>query len=120
MPQVPHKSNKNATHVNGAMAGYYYGRHVIKVKLIQSPEEQYRARVDKQENVDALEKSLQKYGTVNEHVELVLFVSASKQLPAKVGFLPPASSEEMSRRGFEGYFTVVGDHTQRAMNQLHI
>ena len=117
--QVEARRNTHYDHVNGAMAGYFYGRHLIKVKLIQSPEEQYRARVAKQENVDALEKSLQQYGTVNEHVELVLFVAGGKQLPAKVGFVPLASVEELAKRGFEGYFTVVGDHTQRAMNQLH-
>ena len=78
--QVEARRNTHYDHVNGAMAGYFYGRHLIKVKLIQSPEEQYRARVAKQENVDTLEKSLQQYGTVNEHVELVLFVAASKQL----------------------------------------
>jgi hypothetical protein len=29
------------------------------------------------------------------------------------------ASSNMKNRGFEGYFTVVDDHTQRAMNQLH-
>ena len=70
------------------MAGYFYGRHMGQVKLTQSPEEKYRARVAKQENVDAPETSLQQFGTVNEHVELVLFVGQNKQLPPKQGFLP--------------------------------
>ena len=66
-----------------------------------------------------VEKSLLNFGSVNEHVEVVLFVPAKKSLPPKANFKPPLTSEDMKTRGFEGYFTVCGDHTQRAMNQLH-
>ena len=99
------------------MGKYSYGRHVLPVALVT--EEKYRARVARQENVDSLEKSMMQFGTLNEHVEVVLFMSANKPLPPKLGFKPPASLDEMEARGFEGYFTIVGDHTQRAMNQLH-
>ena len=64
---------------------------MVQVKLIQSSEEEYRARVAKQENVDALEKSLQMFGTVNEHVELVLIVELNNSLQVKSGFVPPAT-----------------------------
>jgi hypothetical protein len=30
-----------------------------------------------------------------------------------------AIGEELKARGLEGYYTICGDHTQRAMNQLH-
>ena len=56
--------------------------------------------------------------TINEHVEVVLFVGPNRPLPPKVGFKPPVTLEEMKSRGLEGFFTVVGDHTQKAMNQL--
>ena len=102
--------------LNAAMEKMSYGRFEIPVSIIQNPEEKYRARVAKQRNVDALEESLVNYGTVNEHVELVLFTARP---PVKGGFKPPTTQEELKGRGFEGYFTIVGDHTQRAMNQLH-
>ena len=105
--------------LNAAMAKCCYGRHELLVPLIQSPEEKYRARVARQDNVDALEKSLLQFGTINEHVEVVLFVGPNRPLPAKVGFKPPVTVDEMKARGLEGFFTVVGDHSQRAMNQLH-
>lgn len=105
--------------LNSAMAKFCFGRHELPVALIQSPEEKYRARVARQENVDTLEASLLQFGTINEHVEVVLFVGPNRPLPAKAGFKPPVTADEMKVRGLEGFFTVVGDHTQRAMNQLH-
>jgi hypothetical protein len=100
------------------MNKFNFGRYILPVSLFCSPEESYRARVAKQENVDALEKSLLQFGSLNEHVEVVMFVSANKPLPAKANFKPPQTAEELKLRGAEGYFTIVGDHTQRAMNQL--
>jgi intracellular sulfur oxidation DsrE/DsrF family protein len=102
--------------LNSVIGQFSVGRHSIPVVLIQSPEEKYRARVAKQENVDTLEKSLLSFRSVNEHVEVVLFMPAKKSLN---GFKPPQTAEEMKARGMEGYFTVCGDHTLRAMNQLH-
>ena len=104
--------------LNAAMAKCCFGRHELPVPLIQSPEEKYRARVARQDNVDTLERSLLQFGTINEHVEVVLFVGPNRPLPTKVGFKPPLTLEEMKSRGLEGFFTVVGDHTQKAMNQL--
>jgi hypothetical protein len=92
---------------------------VLPVSLLLSPEDKYRARVAKQENVDALERSLMTFGTLNDRVEVVLFIAPGRALPSKMGFKAPKSREEMKTKGFEGYFTVVGDHTQRAMKQLH-
>ena len=105
--------------LNESIDKFSFGRHVLPVSLILSPEDKYRARVAKQENVDALEKSMLTFGTLNDRVEVVLFLPASKALPAKVGFKPPQTQEDMKARGFEGYFTIVGDHTQWAMHQLH-
>ena len=105
--------------LNSVIGKFSVGRHLIPVSLIQSPEEKYRARVAKPENVDNLEKSLLSFGSVNELVEVVLFIPPNKSLPPKNGFKPPQTTEEMKARGMEGYFTVCGDHTQRAMNQLH-
>ena len=113
------KRDAHYEQLNSVMGKYSFGRHVLPVALVTSPEEKYRARVAKQENVDSLEKSMVQFGTLNEHVEVVLFLGPSKPLPPKLGFKPPATIEEMKARGFEGYFTIVGDHTQRAMNQLH-
>ena len=105
--------------LNAQMAGWSYGRFDVPTGLIKSPEEKYRARVAKQENVDALLKSILQFGTVNEHVQVVLFVGANQAVPAKTGFKLPVTEDEMKARGFEGFFCIVGDHTQRAMNQLH-
>ena len=71
----------------------------------------------KQENVDRLELSLLTFRTMNEHVEVMLFVNGTKPLPPKHGFKWPPAVEEIIAAGFEGYFTICGDHTQRAMNQ---
>lgn len=105
--------------LNDSIDKFSFGRHALPVSLILSPEDKYRARVAKQENVDALERSMQTFGTLNDRVEVVLFLAANKALPAKVGFRPPLTQEDLKARGFEGYFTIVGDHTQRALHQLH-
>jgi hypothetical protein len=117
--QVEEKRDAHYEQLNSVMGKYSFGRQVLPVALVTSPEEKYRARVAKQENVDSLEKSMVQFGTLNEHVEVVLFLGPNKPLPPKLGFKPPAAVEDMKSRGFEGYFTIVGDHTQRAMNQLH-
>ena len=72
--------------LNAQMVGWSYGRFDVPTGLIKSPEEKYRARVAKQENVDALQKSILQLGTVNEHVQVVLFVGANQALPSKTGF----------------------------------
>ena len=59
------------------------------MELTCSPEEKYRAREAKQENVDSLERPLLTFGTMNEHVELVLFVTGAKPLPQNAGFKVP-------------------------------
>ena len=105
--------------LNAQMDGWSYGRFDVPTALIKSPEEKYRACAAKQEKVDALLKSILQFGPVNEHVQVVLFVGANQALPAKTGFKLPVTDDEMNARGFEGFFCIVGDHTQRAMNQLH-
>lgn len=117
--EVEGKLDQHYDDLNTLILQHSYGRHSLPVSLIQSPEERYRARIAKQENVDSLEASLLSFGSVNEHVEVVLFQPAKKALPPKAGFKPPLTDEDMKTRGFEGYFTICGDHTQRAMNQLH-
>jgi len=117
---VEGKREAHYDELNSVMAKYNFGRHVLPVGLVCSPEERYRARVAKQDNVDSLERSLLQFGTLNDHVEVVMFLGPNKPLPAKLGFKPPASLEEMKARGAEGFFTIVGDHTQRAMNQLRL
>lgn len=117
--QVESKRDTHYDDLNEVIAKHSYGRHELPVVLLTSPEEKYRARVAKQENVDALEQSLLQFGTVNEHVDVVLFSLGTKPLPPKPGFKVPLTAEEIKQRGFEGYFVICGDHTARAMNQLH-
>ena len=117
--EVESKRDSHYDDLNDLIAKHSFGRHVLQVALVLSPEDKYRARVAQQDNVDTLEKSLLTFGTVNEHVEVVLFVAPNKPIPAKAGFKPPASADEMKARGMEEFFTIVGDHSQRAMNQLH-
>ena len=122
MPGPSQVEDKRPTHyddLNASMEKFNYGRHTIPVTLIQKPEERYRARETQQANVDALAHSLLQFGSLNEHVEVVMFVGVGRPLPPKVGFKPPMSLDELKNHSAEGYFTVVGDHTQRAMNQLH-
>ncbi len=117
--QVETKRDTHFDDLNAIIEQHSYGRHVIPVSLMLSPEERYRARTAQQANVDALEKSLLTFGTVNEHVEVVLFVAGNKPLPPKGSFKVPTSADDLKARGLEGFFTIVGDHSQRAMNQLH-
>ena len=105
--------------LNSTISRMTFGRFTVPVVMLHSPEEKFRARVAKQDNVDALAKSMMDFGTVNEHVEVVMFIGPGKPFPAKAGFKPPQSAEEMLARGGEGYFTICGDHSQLAMNQLH-
>ena len=109
----------NYSDVNAIKAEFSFGLDVLPVSLLVSPEEKYRARAAKQENVDGAVHRLLQFGNVNEHVVVVLFVGANAPLPEKSGFKPPVSDAEMKARGFDGFYTIVGDDTQRAMNQLH-
>ena len=117
--QVEDKRDAHYEDLNELITKHSYGRHVVPVVLLQSPEEKFRARIALQENVDALATSMMTFGSVNEHVEVVLFVSGNKPLPSAAGFKVPQTSDEMKARGLEGFYTIVGDHTQKALNQLH-
>ena len=79
--QVEAKRDSHYDDLNEVIAKHSYGRHSIPVVLLLSPEEKYRARVAKQENVDALANSMMQFGSVNEHVEVVLFLPPNKPLP---------------------------------------
>jgi hypothetical protein len=117
--QVEVNRNTHYDHVNGAMAGYFYGRHAIKVKLIQSPEEQYRARVAKQENVDALEKSSSSTAPSTSMWSWCCLCGREQAAAGEGWVCSHGKSGGAGQAGFEGYFTVGGDHTQRSMKQLH-
>ena len=71
------------------MAKFAFGRFNVPMTLRTSPEEKYRARVAKQENVGALANSMMQFGSVNEHAEVVLFLPPNKPLPSKTGFKAP-------------------------------
>ena len=105
--------------VNAIKAEFSFGLHVLPVSLLASAEEKYRACAAKQENVDTAVARLLHFGTVNEHAEVVLFVGANQPLPDKSGFKSPLSTAEMKARGFDGFYTIAGDDTQRPMNRLH-
>ena len=104
----------NYSDVNVIKAEFSFGLHVLPVSLLVSPEEKYRARAAKQENVDAAVTRLLQVGNGNEHVVVVLFVGASTPLPEESGFKPPLGTAEMKARGFDGFYTIVGDDTQSA------
>jgi hypothetical protein len=52
-------------------------------------------------------------------VDVVLFVGANQALPEASESKPPVTADEMMRRGFDGFYTIVGDHTQEVVSQLH-
>ena len=86
----------NFSDVNAIKAEFSFGLHVLPVSLLVSPEEKYRARAAKQENVDGAVHRLLQFGNVNEHVVVVLFVGANTPLPEKSGFKPPVSGRAAS------------------------
>ena len=61
----------NYSDVNAIKAEFSFGLHVLPVSLLVSPEEKYRARAAKQENVDGAVHRLLQFGNVNEHVRSV-------------------------------------------------
>ena len=95
------------------MAKFAFGRFNIPVTLLNSPEEKYRVRVVKQENVDALTNSMMQFGSVNEHMEVVLFLPPNKPFPSKTGFKAPSTAEELQARSSEGFYNYRGAHPAR-------
>ena len=51
--EVERVADGNYSDVNAIKAEFSFGLHVLPVSLLVSPEEKYRARAAKQENVDA-------------------------------------------------------------------
>ena len=119
LSEVERMADGNYSDVNAIKAEFSFGLHVLPVSLLLSPEEKFRARATKQENVDAAVARLLQFGNVNEHVVVVLFVGANAPLREKSGLNPPFVTAVMKARGFDGFYTIVGDDTQRAMSQLH-
>ena len=75
----------NFNDVNAIKAEFSFGLHVMPVSLLVSPEEKYGARAAKQKNVDAAVTRLLQFGTINEHVVVVLFVGANTLCPRSLG-----------------------------------
>ena len=62
LSEVERMADGNYSDVNAIKAEFSFGLHVLPVSLLVSPEEKYRARAAKQENVDGAVHRLLQFG----------------------------------------------------------
>lgn len=94
------------------------GKWTLDVGLLHSPERFYRARTASQEDVNRLADSFSTYVSKSEQSMVVLFWPEDQPLPAADWNLHEwlASAPDGA---VDGFFVIIGDHTQRAIKQLH-
>ena len=93
------------------------GKHRIPISLFRSPEPAFRARTAAPDAVNEVVASFSRYSSVHENSVVVLFWPESKALPGPD--FDPAAFSQSAMAPLDGFFAIVGDHTQQAVKQLH-
>ena len=111
--------SEHFTTLNAEVARMNFGRMSLPVDLVRSPEERYRARETDPEALAKLRHSLTSTNSVHDSSVFVLFVKTADDIPAQRGFNFRAWLRGQDRSQLDGFFAIVGDHTQKVMKELH-
>ena len=113
----PKSDSKHFEELNALIRSMSRGKHRLPISLFRSPEPAFRARTATPDAVNEKVVSFSRYSSVHENSVVVLFWPESKALPGP-GFDPVAFSQS-AMAPLDGFFAIVGDHTQQAVKQLH-
>ena len=104
--------------LNQWVAAHSVGQHLVPVGPFKSPEVMYRARTAEPGKVAELRKSFASTFSIHKASVVVLFWPEDMELPSEENFdIHHVISEFGS--SLDGFFFIVGDHTQQAVTALH-
>ena len=116
VPAAPPDLDHFAT-LNAGIKSFSVGRHRIEVGDFKSPEPSFRARVASPTAVARLATSFADTSSVHEQCMVVGFWPSGERIPEESAF---AGDLALLRKASEdGFFFIVGDHTQQAVSSLH-
>lgn len=120
MSEAPKREevNQHFATLNRTISKMNYGRISLPTGLSKSPEPSFAARIASKQAVDRLQQSLSTTMSIHSESVFVAFVPSSQELPAKRGFVFQTWLDSQDGK-VDGFFAVVGDHTQLAVNRLH-
>ena len=112
------KGKEHFTTLNAAIDAMRRGKFPLPIMLFCSPEELYRARTAHEDDINVLANSFVSFSSLHENSVVVLFWPDDEALPEH-GFDVMQYIIETKRDELDGFFVVVGDHTQLAVKRLH-
>ena len=113
------KISEHFDSLNKAIAAMNFGRHTFPVDLLQSPEQRFAARVASQEALNRLARSVYSTMSVHDNSVFVFFVDHVDNIPSKRGFNFSRWLSEQDQANLDGFYAIIGDHTQIVVKGLH-
>ena len=96
-----------------------YGRINLPSRLSKSPETRIAARAAQKEALDRLEISVTTTMSVHDGSVWVVFIPDDQPLPPKRGFNFPTWLASQDEEKIDGFYAIIGDHTQIVVKKLH-
>ena len=120
--QVPQPAPGGASHftsLNASIQAMSVGRHFLECKFFKSPEPSFRARTASAADIQRIASSLFRTQSVHQNCVVACFFPEGKRIPSidDVNLNDPVAMESL---GADGFYFVVGDHTQQAVKILHL
>ena len=111
-------ANDHFVRLNEQIQRHSMGKWMIPVATFKSPESSYRARVSLPEDVRRLMQSFASTSSVHGTSVVVAFWPDSESLPSSATF-NLSQVDVLDRCKSDGFYFIVGDHTQQAVKLLH-
>ena len=116
---VVEKISEHFASLNKAIAAMNFGRHDFPVALLASPEQRYAARAASQEALTKLARSVCSTMSVHDNSVFVFFADHVDDIPSKRGFNFRRWLSAQDTSNLDGFFAIIGDHTQLVVKSLH-
>jgi hypothetical protein len=110
--------NEHFQALNKGIAKMDYGRILLPSRLAKSPETRFAARAAQKEALDRLEASVTTTMSVHDGSVWVVFIPDGQPIPPKRGFDFGAWLSSQREEKIDGFYAVIGDHTQLVVKKL--
>jgi hypothetical protein len=116
---VVEKKDQHYEDLNKWVDGHSYGLQSISIKDAKSPESEYRARLFDQEHVNSLARDFETMQRVHQQSIFVALFPEEHSLPSRKNFNFQLGGPLYQAVRKHGFYFIAGDHTQRALKQIH-
>ena len=111
--------NEHFAALNKGIQKMDYGRFNLPSRLARSPEARFAARSAQKEALARLEKSMTNTMSVHEGSVFVAFIPDDQEMPVKRDFNFSRWLAAQDEKAIDGFYAIIGDHTQLVVKKLH-